>query len=114
MSLWTGAPRGAISALVNESLPFAIERQAHGDGGRYVIDLPGGAEAEMTYRLAGGVMAIDHTLVPPAFEGRGIAAALVNRAIADARAENFKIAPICSYVAAQFQRHREWADLLAR
>jgi len=67
----------------------------------------------MTFTRANGVMTIDHTGVPPALEGRGIAAALVQRAVADARAEKFKIAPLCSYVAAQFHRHKDWADLLA-
>jgi predicted GNAT family acetyltransferase len=58
-------------------------------------------------------MTIDHTGVPAALEGRGIAAALVNKVIEDARAQRFKIVPVCSYVAAQFQRHPEWRDLLA-
>ena len=51
--------------------------------------------------------------MPPAFEGRGIAAKLVNAAINDARSQGFKIVPVCSYVAAQFRRHPEWADLRA-
>ena len=46
-------------------------------------------------------------------EGRGIAAKLVNHAIADAREQGFKITPVCSYVVAQFRRHPEWADLRA-
>ncbi len=57
----------------------------------------GGVEAEMTYRKTGsGPMTIDHTGVPPAFEGRGIASKLVHAAIADARAEGFTIHPVCS------------------
>ncbi len=81
-------------------------------GGRYVIHLAPGAEAEMTFRRAAdGTITIDHTGVPPAYEGRGIAARLVWRAIDDARAEGFKIVPLCSYVVAQFRRHPEWADL---
>jgi predicted GNAT family acetyltransferase len=82
--------------------------------GRYVIHLAPGFEAEMTFRRApDGTMTIDHTGVPPEYEGRGIAARLVNRAIADAREEGFRIVPLCSYVAAQFRRHPEWADLRA-
>lgn len=89
----------------------------HEDGatrGRYVIALAPGVEAEMTYaKAANGTITIDHTLVPPEYEGRGLAAKLVNRAIADAREQGFKIIPVCSYVVAQFRRHPEWADLRA-
>lgn len=92
-----------------------VRREEASGRGRYVIDLAPGVEAEMTYRKDGaGPMVIDHTGVPPAFEGRGIASRLVNAAIADARAEGFTIRPVCSYVVAQFRRHPEWADLLAQ
>ena len=92
---------------------YIVRREEGPTRGRYVIDLAPGAEAEMTYRKEGdGPMVITHTGVPPEFEGRGIAARLVNKAIADARDEGFKITPVCSYVVAQFKRHPEWADLL--
>ncbi|MEP9380336.1 GNAT family N-acetyltransferase [Aquabacter sp. CN5-332] len=82
--------------------------------GRYFIRLAPGAEAEMTYRRSSDrTMVIGHTEVPRAFEGRGIAAQLVDAAIADARKEGYKIVPLCSYVSAQFLRHPEWRDLLA-
>lgn len=93
---------------------YTIHREEGPTRGRYVIHLAPGAEAEMTYRMSGdGPMIIDHTGVPPAYEGRGIAARLVNAAIADARSQGFRITPVCSYVVAQFRRHKEWADLLA-
>ena len=80
--------------------------------GRYLIRLAPGFEAEMTFRKgADGTITIDHTGVPPEYEGRGIAARLVNRAIEDAREQGFKIIPVCSYVVAQFRRHPEWAAL---
>jgi hypothetical protein len=91
----------------------AIQIEDAGSRGRYVMAFPGGLEAEMTFRRAGAIMTIDHTGVPPALENRGIAAALLARVVADARALNFKIAPACSYVAAQFRRREDWADLLA-
>jgi predicted GNAT family acetyltransferase len=45
--------------------------------------------------------------------GQGVAQVLVEALVADARAQGFKIVPQCSYVAALFRRHPEWADLLA-
>lgn len=93
---------------------YTIQREDGANRGRYFIDLGSGAEAEMTFSKSGdGPMVIDHTGVPPAFEGRGIASKLVNAAIADAREQGFKIRPVCSYVVAQFRRHKEWGDLLA-
>lgn len=81
--------------------------------GRYVIHLAPGAEAEMTYRKQGdGPMIIDHTGVPPEYEGRGIALKLVKAAVADARDQGFKINPVCPYVVVQFRRHPDWTDLL--
>jgi predicted GNAT family acetyltransferase len=93
---------------------LTVHREEGPTRGRYVIHLAPGAEAEMTYSKSGdGPMIITHTGVPPAFEGRGIAAKLVNAAIADARNQGFRITPVCSYVVLQFRRHPEWADLLA-
>jgi predicted GNAT family acetyltransferase len=92
---------------------YKITREEGPTRGRYVIRLAPGAEAEMTYKKSGdGPMVIDHTGVPPAFEGRGIALQLVKAAIADARSEQFKITPVCPYVVVQFRRHPEWSDLL--
>lgn len=88
-----------------------IERAETDGGGRYSAPLGPGAEAEMTYRWRDKVMVIDHTGVPPAYEGRGFALQLVKRAIADARVEGFRIDPVCPYVEVQFRRHPDWADL---
>ena len=93
---------------------YTVIREDGPTRGRYLIRLAPGFEAEMTFRKAdNGTITIDHTGVPPEYEGRGIAAKLVNKAIADAREQGFKITPVCSYVVAQFRRHAEWADLRA-
>jgi hypothetical protein len=91
-----------------------IEREQTDNSGRYVIRMHDGAEAEMTYRKTGShTVAFDHTYVPPQHRGGSIALDLVERGIADARAEGMKVAPLCSYVALQFRRHPDWTDLLA-
>lgn len=91
---------------------MTVEREDGPIRGRYFITLSPDAEAEMTFRKGeNGTLIIDHTGVPPAFEGRGIAGKLMQRAIDDARKQKFKITPVCSYVVAQFRRHPEWADL---
>jgi len=52
--------------------------------------------------------------VPGPLGGRGIAAALVETALAHARAEGRRVVPECSYVAAYVGKHPEHASLLAR
>jgi predicted GNAT family acetyltransferase len=69
-------------------------------------------EAECVYRLAGGLMNIVHTEVPPQAEGRGIAAALVRTALAHARAMGWRVRPSCSYVRSYMRRHPDTQDLL--
>lgn len=93
---------------------LTVEREDSPGHGRYLIRLPGGLEAEMTFRKIGaGTIAIDHTYTPPEFRGRNIAAMLMERSVADARRDGVKIRPICSYAVVQFRRHKEWEDLLA-
>lgn len=93
---------------------FDVKREDTAAGGRYVVYLPDGQAAEMTYRrTAAKTIAIDHTGVPPEFRNAGIALKLVEAGIAGARASGDRIVPLCSYVQAQFRRHPQWADLLA-
>ncbi|MBC2670294.1 GNAT family N-acetyltransferase [Novosphingobium piscinae] len=95
-----------------------IVRLDRGNAGEYRAQVPDSdAVARLTWIVRGdgaaAVRVAEHTLVPRALEGRGIARRLVDALIEDARREGFRIEPQCSYVAAQFQRHPEWAALRA-
>ena len=93
---------------------LAITRLDHGAEGEYHARVPdSSAFGRLTYVRRGQVLTIEHTLVPTEIGGRGIAGKLVEALIADARTHDWKIVPECSYVAAAFKRHPEWADLLA-
>ena len=65
------------------------------------------------YHLADGVMHMTHTGVHPSLQGRGIAAGLVEAALAHARSHGLKVRPDCSYVRGYMQRHPQTQDLLA-
>lgn len=78
---------------------------------RFHAKVPGG-EAECVYRLAGSLMNIVHTEVPPQAEGQGFAAALVRAALAHARAAGWRVRPSCSYVGSWMRRHPDTQDLL--
>jgi len=68
--------------------------------------------AELVYRLEDGKLVIDHTAVPGAIGGRGIAGALVKAALDHARASGLRVVPACSYAAEYIRRHPEYADLV--
>ncbi len=84
-----------------------------GRKGRYVARVQGiDAEGEITITRRGPhLISADHTGVPEAMAGLGVGRALIDFMLADARANAFKIIPICPYVRAQYDRHPEWADL---
>lgn len=63
------------------------------------------------YRIAGKLMTMTHTYVPPRLEGHGIAAVLVAQALAFARQEGLRVRPACSYVSRYMQRHPDTLDL---
>ena len=69
--------------------------------------------ARCDYRISDGVMLLTHTEVPPALEGRGIAAALVRTALQHARDSGLRVRPMCSYVSVFLRRHVEYQDLMA-
>jgi len=86
-----------------------------GARGAYYASPEGGAKrAELTWRRRhDGVRIANHTFTPPEARGKGIAAKLVDALIADARAQGFKIAPTCPYIARLFEKNPDWADLRA-
>lgn len=58
------------------------------------------------------VWVIDHTFVDPSLRGQGIAEQLILRVVEEARRLGVKIIPQCSYAVVQFQRKKEYADVL--
>ncbi|RJY09638.1 GNAT family N-acetyltransferase [Aurantiacibacter aquimixticola] len=82
--------------------------------GAYRTDVEGtDTKAELTWKARGKARIADHTFTPPEARGKGIAAKLVQAMVDDAREQGFTIVPQCPYVAAQFRKHPEWADLRA-
>jgi predicted GNAT family acetyltransferase len=97
-------------------MPDAIEvtRTDNLTHGAYRADVPGTSrQAELTWVARGPIRVANHTFVPPEARGRGIAQALVEALIADAREQGFTIEPTCSYVDALFRRRPDWADVRA-
>ena len=59
-----------------------------------------------------GALVLPHTVVPPAFEGKGVASALATAALGYAREHGLKVKPICPFMAGYIKKHPEWQDLV--
>ena len=73
-----------------------------------------GQEAgRMTYSWAGeNRFIIDHTEVNQDFAGQGVGQKMIEAALAYARENNLKVIPLCPFAKAQFDRHKDWHDVL--
>ncbi|MBO9579542.1 MAG: N-acetyltransferase [Sphingobium sp.] len=93
---------------------ITITTEDDGRHGRYVAKVAGiDAEAELTFTHRGPkLISADHTGAPDSLKGTGAAAALVDHLIADARAQGFRIIPLCPYVRARYERHPDWQDVM--
>lgn len=69
--------------------------------------------AVATYSIAGDVITFEHTVVPEALRGQGIARELVEFALASVRERGLKVVPQCEVFNASMRKHPETHDLLA-
>src|SRR6478609_7555973 len=79
--------------------------------GRFEATL--GDEVAFTeYVIHDGAMVLPHTVVPPAFEGRGVGSALAKAALGYARDHGLTVKPKCPFIAGYIGKHPEWADIV--
>lgn len=64
------------------------------------------------YRLEGEDLTLPHVGVAQALEGRGIAGELTRTALDWARAQNYRVIPVCPYVQTWLRKHPDYQDLL--
>lgn len=83
------------------------------DRHRYEAHLDGELAGFVEYNLIDGGILFTHTEVLPAFEGKGVGSALARHALDDARAQQWKVVPVCQFIAGMIRKHREYLDLVA-
>ena len=96
---------------------ITVRREDTETGGRYVARVDG-LDSELTFtratRKGRKLVIADHTGVPSALSGKGVGLALLKQAVEDARAEDFRIVPHCSFVRVMLQRHKDWRDVVEK
>jgi predicted GNAT family acetyltransferase len=79
---------------------------------RYEITADGEPAGFVTYRDRDGVRTLDHTKIDPAYEGRGLGSRLVRAVLDDLRERGLGLRPVCPFVRAFLDEHREYAELV--
>jgi predicted GNAT family acetyltransferase len=82
------------------------------DAHRFELEIDGGV-VFANYRRGETSVLITHVEAPMRLRGAGAASRLMQEIATDARETGVKLAPMCSYAAAWFRRHRNFADVLA-
>jgi predicted GNAT family acetyltransferase len=92
----------------NESINIVFEQ----DNNRSAAYTDGKQVGECEFSVSEKIWTITHTGVRPEYGGRGIAKRLVLCVIEDARANNAKIVPLCSYADKVMSDKEEFKDVL--
>jgi predicted GNAT family acetyltransferase len=94
---------------VNEEQPRVRNNP---DARRYEIVVGDVVAGYSEYRAAGNRIIFTHTVVEPAFGGRGIGSQLAAAALDDVRSRGLTVTPKCPFIAAYIKRHPAYADLV--
>lgn len=78
---------------------------------RFEVKLDGHT-AFAEYRLRPGQIILPHTVVPPEFEGKGVASALARAAFGYAREHGLMVVPTCPFMSAWVKKHPEQQDIV--
>lgn len=71
-------------------------------------------DAYLEYEEIGGrTLDLLHTIVPPAEQGRGVGAELVEHALRYAREHDYRVVPSCPFIQRWLGEHPEYDDLVA-
>ena len=82
---------------------------------RFFIETDGEKLAEITYVNSGDKqITIDHTYVSEKLRGQKVGNALVEKVVEFARQENLQIVPQCSFAVKEFEKNKQYEDVLAK
>lgn len=81
---------------------------------RYELRLGDSLVGFLDYQAQRDAVALIHTEVDRAFQGRGLGSRLVGGVLDDMRARGLSVVPVCPFVGSYLRRHPEDADLVAR
>lgn len=79
---------------------------------RFEASLDGEVAGTLSYATSGTTVDLQHTVVDPAYEGKGVGGALVRGTLEQLRGDRLTILPTCPFVRAYLEGHPEFQDLV--
>ena len=101
-----------MSDIHRDPAPLEVAVRENVEESRYEATHDDALVGIASYELRDGVMAFTHTLVPPEWEGRGVADQIVRFALDDVRSRDLQALPACSFVVAWIAAHPEYLALV--
>ncbi len=82
------------------------------DAGRFEVLVDGEVAGFAEYRRTKAATAFTHTVIDPAFEGRGLGSVLARGALDATRVAGSPVLPFCPFIRSYIQRHPAYLDLV--
>jgi len=79
----------------------------------FYVKFEDGSKAYLRYSIEGDKMHLIETYTPQQHRGKGVAKAMVDKAVEVAKEKGLKIVPICSYSVYYFLKNPQLRDILA-
>jgi predicted GNAT family acetyltransferase len=107
-----GQVAGAHSATSTLASP-AVTVVHHSDDEYYELLVDGRQAGFLVYHVIGSHLSITHTVIEPAYRGRGLSSALVGRALDDIGTKSVTVSNYCAVVSRFVEKNPEYRDLLS-
>ncbi len=96
-------------SVVTHDDPTVVDRP---EAGRFEVLVDGEVAGFAEYRRTRSAVAFTHTVVDPAFEGRGLGSVLARGALDAARQAGSPVLPFCPFIRDYIRRHPAYLDLV--
>jgi hypothetical protein len=94
---------------VTENEPKVVDNP---EAGRFEVLVDGEVAGFAEYRRTTSAVAFTHTVIDPAFEGRGLGSVLARGALDATREAGAPVLPFCPFIRGYIQRHPDYLDLV--
>ena len=82
------------------------------EAGRFEVFVDGEVAGFAEYRRTESSVAFTHTVIEPAYEGRGLGSVLARGALDATREAGSPVLPFCPFIRGYIQRHPAYLDLV--